>query len=535
MIILVVEDDEGLLELIKEKVVESGYETVGVNSAKEALGWLSGHTPYMMLLDYSLPDMNAKEFLNQLQKKEQPLAAFIVSTGQGDERIAVEMMKLGARDYIIKDSLFLGRLPDVIKRVERELENENKRKKAEAEKEELEAQNRQLQKSESLGRMAGAIAHHFNNQLGEVIGNMELALMEVKKGVQPEAHINAAMKSSLHAAEMSRLMITYLGQSFDKREQLDLSDTCLRDLPLLQAVMPGNVLLNSDLPLPGPVISANANQMQQVLTNLITNAREASEEAGGTISLSVKKVSLAEITLKNRFPVDWQPQDNVYACLEVTDTGSGIEDKDIEKLFDPFYSSKFTGRGMGLAVVLGIVKAHKGAITVKSELKRGTIFRVFLPVSGQEVPRHPQKAEKKDTGISEVSSTKLKEVDTMLLVEDEAMVSEMAVTMLESLGYCVLIAKDGIEALEVFGQYQREIQFVLTDLTMPRMSGWATLTALRKLKPGIPVILASGYDKSHVMEGDHPELPQAFLGKPYSLKGLSDAIGMAMGKKAEGV
>ena len=370
--------------------------------------------------------------------------------------------------------------------------------------------------------MAGAIAHHFNNQLGVVIGNLELALMEVKKGVQPEAHINAAMKSSLHAAEMSRLMITYLGQSFDKREQLDLSDTCLRDLPLLQAVMPGNVLLNSDLPLPGPVISANANQMQQVLTNLITNAREASEEAGGTISLSVKKVSLAEITLKNRFPVDWQPQDNVYACLEVTDTGSGIEDKDIEKLFDPFYSSKFTGRGLGLAVVLGIVKTHKGVITVESEHGTGSTFRIFFPVSGEEIIRQPDK---------EANIQQLEEGGTVLLVEDEEMLRDMAATMLESFGFSVLQAKDGIEALAVFGQHQSEIKFVLTDLTMPRMGGWETLTALRKLQPGIPAILSSGYDKARVMEGNHPELPQAFLAKPYNLKEMRDAIRKTLGRK----
>jgi len=158
MIILIVEDDKGLTELITEKLGEAGYETACAHSAKDALQWLSVHTTYMILLDYSLPDMNAKELLNQLQKKEQPLPPFIVSTGQGDERIAVEMMKLGARDYIIKDSLFLERLPEVVKRVAREIENENKRVQAESEKEELEAQNRQLQKSESLGRMAGAIA-----------------------------------------------------------------------------------------------------------------------------------------------------------------------------------------------------------------------------------------------------------------------------------------------------------------------------------------------------------------------------------------
>ena len=532
MIILIVEDDRGLAELIKEKVVESGYETVGVYSAKDAQEWLSENKPYMMLLDYSLPDMYAREFLTLLQKKEQPLAAFIVSTGQGDERIAVEMMKLGARDYIIKDNLFLERLPEVIKRVARELENENKRKQAEAEKEELEAQNRQLQKSESLGRMAGAIAHHFNNQLGVVIGNLEMALMEVKKGMQPKAHINAAMKASCKAADMSGLMLTYLGQSIDKRVRQDLSETCRNDLPLLQAFIPGSVLLDTDLPSPGPTVKANTNQMRQVLTNLVTNAREALGEGGGAISLNVRQMSPVEIDSKNRFPVDWQSQDNAYACLEVTDTGCGIEDENIEKVFDPFFSTKFTGRGMGLAVVLGIVKAHKGVITVESEQELGSIFRVFLPVSCEEVPQPTQKAgEFAEAAISASSPIKFKDAGTVLLVEDEELVRELAATMLESLGYSVLIAKDGIEALEVFVQRKAEIIFVLCDLTMPRMSGWATLTALRKLCPGIPVILASGYDKVHVMEGYHPELPQAFLAKPYNLKALTDAIAIAVGDR----
>jgi PAS domain S-box-containing protein len=266
------------------------------------------------------------------------------------------------------------------------------RKQAEAEKAEFERQNRQLQKAESLGRMAGAIAHHFNNQLGVVIGNLELAMMELPQGARPRANITSAMKASNKAAEMSGLMLTYLGQSFDKSELLDLSEICRRSLPLLQAVMPGNVALETDLPSPGPAISTNTNYIQQVMTNLITNAREAIGEGRGTINLSVKKVFAANIPAMHRFPLDWQPQDNAYACLEVADEGCGIEDKDIEKLFDPFFSSKFTGRGMGLAVVMGIVRTYKGVVTVESEPGRGSTFRVFLPVSGEEVLRQPEKA-----------------------------------------------------------------------------------------------------------------------------------------------
>jgi signal transduction histidine kinase len=147
--------------------------------------------------------------------------------------------------------------------------------------------------------------------------------------------------------------------------------------------MPEGVVLEIDLPSPGPVIRANANQIEQVLANLVTNAREALGDGRGANLLTVKAYSRADIPAAHRFPLDWQPQDTAYACLEVADTGCGIADKDIENLFDPFFSSKFTGRGLGLAVVLGIVRAHEGAVTVESEPGHGSVFRVFFPVSAE--------------------------------------------------------------------------------------------------------------------------------------------------------
>ncbi|MEI6610236.1 MAG: ATP-binding protein, partial [Deltaproteobacteria bacterium] len=323
----------------------------------------------------------------------------------------------------------------------------------------------------------------------------------------------------------------YLGQSFEQRELLDLSDACLQALPMLQAVMPANVVLKKDLPAPGPIISSNTDYIKQVLTNLVTNSLESIGTESGTVSLRVKTVSPAQISAANRHPIDWRAQDNAYACLEVADTGCGIEDEAIEKLFDPFYSTKFTGRGMGLAIVLGILKTHNGVLTVESTPKQGSTFRIFFPLS-EETFLRPQKAgSSDDSSISEFSPVKSEEGKTVLVVEDDEMLRNMAAIMLTSLGFVVLEAIDGVEALEIFGKHESEIKFVLSDLTMPRMNGWETLAALRKLQPGIPVILASGYDKAHVMEGDHPELPQAFLAKPYNLKALRNAISQALSNK----
>jgi two-component system cell cycle sensor histidine kinase/response regulator CckA len=381
-----------------------------------------------------------------------------------------------------------------------------------------EDQIRQLQKTESLGRMAGAIAHHFNNQLGAVMGNLELALMGLPPGTEPVNSLTEAMQAARKAAAVSGQMLTYLGQSFDKRELLDLSEVCRQNLAILQASMPGKVALETDFSSPGPAVMADRNQIQQVLTNLVTNAWEAVGEGQGALHLGVKKVSRADIPAACRFPMDWQPQDNAYACMEVTDTGCGIADKDIQNLFDPFFSSKFTGRGLGLAVVLGIVKAHGGAITVESEPGRGSTFRVFLPVSAEEIPRQTDQA---------VQTPETEGSGTVLLVEDEKGVRNMAAAMLTLLGFNVLEAKDGVEAIEVFRQRRDEIRCVLCDLTMPRMDGWETLTALRKLAPDIPVVLASGYDKAQAMQGDRKELPQTFLHKPYGMEDLKIALSAA--------
>jgi PAS domain S-box-containing protein len=264
--------------------------------------------------------------------------------------------------------------------------NITERKHAEAEREKLEAQNRQLQKSESLGRMAGAVAHHFNNQLQAVMMNLEVAMDGLPRNAASFEGLSGAMQSARKAAEVSSLMLTYLGLTVAKREPLDLSSVCRQSLALLRAVKPQGVVLDTDFTLPGPVVLADTNQIQHILTNLVTNAWEASGVAGSVIRLTVKSVAAAEIPATHRFPVDCRPKATTYACLEVADAGCGIPDSEIEKIFDPFFSSKFSGRGMGLAVALGIARAHDGAITVESEPGRGSVFRVFLPVSGDAVP-----------------------------------------------------------------------------------------------------------------------------------------------------
>ena len=392
------------------------------------------------------------------------------------------------------------------------------RERLEEEQRKWERQQQQLQKTESLNRMAGAIAHHFNNMLGAVMGNLELAIMDLPPGPTVET-LNDAMKASRGAAEVSSLMLTYLGQSAAKRESLDFSEICRKSLSLLQVAAPRNITFKVDLPSPGPTIIANESQIQQVIANLITNAWEAANENQGIIVLTLRSLSPDGIPAAHRFPVDWQSQDRIYACLKVSDRGCGISEQNIEKLFDPFFSSKFTGRGLGLAIVLGIVKAHDGAVTVESKAGQETTFQVFLPVSGEAVSLQ------RDMTAPPLGTA---EGGTVLLVEDMEILRDMVATMLMCLGFKVLTAKDGIEAVEIFQQSSNEIQVVLSDLSMPRMNGWETLSALRRIRPDIPVILTSGYDEAQVIAGAHTELPQAFLHKPYQMAMLKDALAKAM-------
>ncbi len=396
------------------------------------------------------------------------------------------------------------------------------------ERKQAEAQIRQLQKSDSLGRMASSIAHYFNNHLGVVIGNLEMALLSMPEESKQRNKIIAAKKASQRVAEMSGLMLTYIGQSANILQPLDISDACRSGLTLLLNTMPTNVFLINNLSSPGPIIMGNSIDIHQILTNLVTNAREAIGNNKGTINLNVYIISGAEIPTACRRPVEWQLKHDSYACMEVRDTGSGIEDEDMEKLFDPFFSSKFIGRGMGLAVVEGILKAYNGVITVESKPKRGSTFRVIFPLCEKALYQPVKTDVDRKALTGEALQIGFGAEGTVLLAEDEDELRATVAEMLENMGFFVIQAKDGVEAMEFFVSRRKEIKFVLTDLTMPRMNGWEVLTELRKLQPDIPVILASGYDISHVMEGDHPELPQAFLGKPYNLKALNNAIHKAL-------
>lgn len=400
------------------------------------------------------------------------------------------------------------------------------RKKAEEESARLEAQNRQLQKAESLRRMAGAVAHHFNNLLAAIMGNLELVLDEQSDNPEIRRNVLQSMRASHRAAEIIRLMLASLGQTTGKRVRLDLAMVVQDAVPLLEALTPQNVSLRISLPSYSPIIQGDCTNIKQILTNLVANAIEAAEDRGGEVAASVQVVKASEVQGLPFFPIGSAPTKNGCACLSVADNGCGMDESIREKIFDPFFSTKLMGRGMGLAVVLGLVRAHGGAISVESSPGCGSTFRIFFPLHALEAdqPREesPRSAAPIGTG------------EGVLVVDDEAMVRDMLALLLKrKFAYEVVAVASGQEAVAALREHGECIRLVVLDLCMPGMDGWETLNALRILRPDIPVILSSGYDEALAMKSDHGEQPQVFLHKPYRAADLEAAIARALRPKAE--
>jgi len=318
----------------------------------------------------------------------------VLETGRPVRRAETQLQLFGGWLQTIwlrlnAEPLLLNGQKHVVLAMEDITDLKRKEKEPAIKKQQLELHNQQLHKSESLGRMAGAIAHHFNNQLQAVMIALDMASNNMPPempGAESIGHIKEAKQAAKKLAELSSAMLTYLGHIQIKTEWLDLSAVCQQPFSWLRIFIPTNVTLLTDLPVPGPAIQGEADQLKQVLTNLVSNATEAMSDTRGIVRVAVKTVSVRDIPATNCFPVDFQPHGQTYACLEVADTGCGIAAENIENLFDPFYSSKLTGRGLGLSVVLGIMRKYHGAITVESQVGRGSVFKVFLPIFAEPTP-----------------------------------------------------------------------------------------------------------------------------------------------------
>ncbi len=239
----------------------------------------------------------------------------------------------------------------------------------------------QQAKSESLSRMAEAIAHKFNTMLAGILGNLELSLDHIPRGGEAAVNIHSALQAAWRVSELNSLMLMYLGQIKDVNESVNFAGACREQLSILLKMKPGHVEIVNNLPQSGPIVRGNYKLIQQIFASLVTNAWESMDGMStGMVTVKVTEEDGSSLSGKKQFPIDWQAQDQSYACLEVSDNGCGIPMSSLDKLFDPFYSSKTPGRGMGLPVVLGVLRTHGGMITVSSKIGRGSTFKAYLPI-----------------------------------------------------------------------------------------------------------------------------------------------------------
>jgi two-component system, cell cycle sensor histidine kinase and response regulator CckA len=367
---------------------------------------------------------------------------------------------------------------------------------------------RQSQKLESLGLLAGGVAHDFNNLLVAILGQTTLAHSRLAPDHPARENLEKAVKATERAADLTRQMLAYSGRGHFQVRPVRLNTVIEENLHLLRVAVSKRVRLASELAPDLPPVDADAGQLQQVVMNLITNAAEAIGDREGTVTVvtGARAVGPSDTQLWRHTGEPLPP--GRYVSLEVRDDGDGMEAATLERVFDPFFTTKFTGRGLGLAAVLGIVRGHKGGLSVESEVGRGTVFRLLFPVStkapapGRPAPGGP--------GLR----------GAVLVIDDEDVVREAIGDALASRNLPYLLARDGDEGLVLCRERGAEVGLVILDLSMPGRSGEETFRELRKVLPEVPVILSSGYGEDRAKAGFSGEDLAGFLQKPYRLSTL---------------
>jgi PAS domain S-box-containing protein len=393
------------------------------------------------------------------------------------------------------------------------------RKRAEKAVREAEERLRQAQKTESLGLLAGGVAHDFNNLLVGVIGNASLAKEYLPPGNPAAELLDGVIRSGEQAAHLTRQMLAYSGKGHFVIEPLSLRELLPEMSHLMRASVSKKIALNLVPPeWDVPAIRADRGQIQQVFMNLVLNAAEAIGSGGGMISVRTGVRDLDETQARSH-PATAELPAGSYVFLEVRDTGCGIDEATQVKIFDPFFSTKFIGRGLGLAAVAGIVRGHKGAITVSSVPGQGSCFTVLFPALPRAVSATPVPA----------PEARLSGAGTILVVDDEEVVRTMAAKVLERHGYRVLLASSGPEAIDLCKRHVGEIVAVVLDLSMPGMSGEEVLPELRKVRPSAKFLISSGYSEAEAMRMFQGQTVAGFIQKPYTSKRLAEHLKTAIG------
>ncbi len=379
------------------------------------------------------------------------------------------------------------------------------RKQAEEQRMLFERKLQETQKLESLGVLAGGIAHDFNNLLVAILGNASIALEELPPEAPARESLAQIELASRRAADLTRQMLAYAGKGRFLVQFIDLNTLVTEMTHLLQAAIPKHVVLRYALAQQLPSIEADATQVRQIVMNLVVNAAEAIEVPQGVITITTGVMQIDQSYLNETYLTPDLPE-GAYVYLEVSDTGVGMDAATRARIFEPFFTTKFAGRGLGLAAVLGIVRGHRGALKVYSELGHGSTFKVLLPVASS-----PAEAVAPSNQVAPWQAK-----GTVLLIDDEADVRDVGRRILERIGFSVIVADDGYSGIDLFRRHATEICCVVLDMTMPRLSGEETFRRIRQIQPSARIIMMSGYNEQEVISHFGGKMLAGFLQKPFT-------------------
>jgi two-component system, cell cycle sensor histidine kinase and response regulator CckA len=404
----------------------------------------------------------------------------------------------------------------------REIETQRRRQ-VEQERWDLQQELARSEKLQSLGLMAGGVAHDFNNLLMSVLANADLCLEEVK-GSCVESSLRDIRAAALQARALCGELLAYAGKGQFVLETVDLRSLVREVVSVLKVTTPAECVLRcenrTEVALP---VRVDAAQVRQVVMNLVTNAVEALRGEAGSVSVDQKIVECDEVALAELSSSAPNMRPGSYAAVDVIDTGCGMDKATASRIFDPFFSTKLSGRGLGLAATAGIASSHGGGIVVWSEPGRGTHFRMLLPLSSESV------AAPADTPSPGADSGPVATVP-VLLVDDDEMVRRAAVRILERGGFGVVTASNGDEALAIFGSQPDRFGIAILDLTMPGKSGVQVFRGLRAIRPELPVLLSSGYTETELAASDL-DIRTDFLQKPYRPHALLSRIHQMLARR----
>lgn len=376
----------------------------------------------------------------------------------------------------------------------------------------------EAQKLESLGILAGGVAHDFNNLLVGVMGNASLALAELQEESPLRPYLSEVETAAQRCADLARQLLAFSGKGRFEVEPLDLVDVVREMSNLLQVSIPKKVILRQELQVDLPTVIGDPTQIRQLVMNLVINACEAIGDEEGVVTIASRCVHVDRARL-TRAAVGREAPEGDYVLLEVRDTGRGMATETMRRMFDPFFSTKFTGRGLGLAAAQGIVRGHRGALVVSSDEEAGSVFELFLPVA-------PASQTARSSPAADSGSWRGHGV--VLVADDEAPVRAAAAHMLEHLGFEVVLAEDGQEALEVFARRRGEIVGVLLDMTMPGPGAEAVVSEMLRADADTRIVLMSGYDEDEAGSRFEGQGLAGFVHKPFRLEDLRQRLRTAL-------